>query len=316
VWRLDEGTYGTWEETKAQVLALSGDASGKKVYAPLEITTEFASGKTHTIGWKWIMDNNNNVMDTEMGNKAVDSDISAKINIKVTATQAPTSSTIPVGATYKIARTGEILSEGDNFPETTEIGDVYTYEDFTYEYTEYSVFGVTGKLYGWNPIAIDKTQETYSEILSNINKKAVTNMTKTFEDCTNMTVSPAIPNSVDCLSLAYRNCVSLTVAPTLPNNLLGMYHAFDASGIIEAPSTPETVVEMDCAYMNCTSLTTAAKIPASVIDFSHVYFGCTNLTGSVEIDSNATHYMDALEGTQITEITGTTTFKEAILATK
>jgi hypothetical protein len=87
VWRLDEGTYGTWEETKAQVLALSGDASGVKTYAPLEIAENFKAGKTHKIGWKWIMDNNNNVMDTEMGNKAVDGDISAKIVIKVTATQ-------------------------------------------------------------------------------------------------------------------------------------------------------------------------------------------------------------------------------------
>ena len=86
-WRLDEGTYGTWEETKAQVLALSGDASGVKTYAPLEIASEFTADKVHTIGWRWIMDNNNNEMDTQMGNKAVNGDLTAKISIKVTATQ-------------------------------------------------------------------------------------------------------------------------------------------------------------------------------------------------------------------------------------
>jgi hypothetical protein len=86
-WRLDEGAWGTWEETKAAILMLSGDASGVKTYAPLEIANEFTSDKTHTVGWRWIMDNNNNVMDTEMGNEAVAGDIEAKIAIKVTATQ-------------------------------------------------------------------------------------------------------------------------------------------------------------------------------------------------------------------------------------
>ena len=102
-WRLDEGAWGTWEETKAAILMLSGDASGVKTYAPLEIANEFTSDKTHTVGWRWIMDNNNNVMDTEMGNEAVAGDIEAKIAIKVTATQ------VNVDTTGLLAGDGQIV---------------------------------------------------------------------------------------------------------------------------------------------------------------------------------------------------------------
>ena len=85
-WKLDNNTWGTWESTKADILALSGDASGVKTYAPLEIATEFANGVEHTIAWQWMLDGNN-VQDTAMGNEAVDRDITAKISVKVTAKQ-------------------------------------------------------------------------------------------------------------------------------------------------------------------------------------------------------------------------------------
>ena len=85
-WKLDDNVYGSWEDCKADILALSGDASGVKTYAPLEIAEEFADGKTHTIYWRWMLDDNN-VQDTRMGNDAVDRDIEAKISVKVTARQ-------------------------------------------------------------------------------------------------------------------------------------------------------------------------------------------------------------------------------------
>ena len=47
-----------------------------------------------------------------------------------------------------------------------------------------------------------------------------------------------------------------------------------------------------------------------------IFAGCNNLTGTIKIDANPTSYLGALSGTQITEITGSTTLKEEILATK
>lgn len=93
-WRLDNGAYGTWAETKAKILMLSGDASGVKTYAPGTMEHEFANGKTHTIGWQWILDNNNDVMDTEMGNAMANGqEIKATIKVSVTARQVDTDTT-------------------------------------------------------------------------------------------------------------------------------------------------------------------------------------------------------------------------------
>ena len=86
-WKLDNNAWGTWESTKADILALSGDASGVKTYAPNTIAEEFANGKEHTISWQWLLDNNNDIMDTAMGNLAVEGDITAKIVVKITAEQ-------------------------------------------------------------------------------------------------------------------------------------------------------------------------------------------------------------------------------------
>ena len=85
-WKLDDNAYGTWADCKADILALSGDASGVKTYQALEVAEEFADGKTHTIYWRWMLDDNH-AQDTAMGNQAVYEDIVAKINVKVTARQ-------------------------------------------------------------------------------------------------------------------------------------------------------------------------------------------------------------------------------------
>ena len=86
-WKLDNNQWGTWEETKFDILALSGDVTGRKTYAPGTVATEFANGKEHTIAWQWIADAGNNEMDTLMGNEAIARDISALISINITARQ-------------------------------------------------------------------------------------------------------------------------------------------------------------------------------------------------------------------------------------
>ena len=91
-WKLDNNEWGTWTDTKADILALSGDASGVKTYQALEIADEFANGKEHTIAWQWKLDDNH-AQDTAMGNQAVDEDITAKISVKVTARQVQENTT-------------------------------------------------------------------------------------------------------------------------------------------------------------------------------------------------------------------------------
>lgn len=106
LWKLDNGTFGTWEKLMSDILSLSGTnttyVSGTteavtKQYNPDEVPGAFVNGKTHTITWKWIFDenatdketgtSNNDIGDTEMGNVAVTTDTNVVVKITVTATQ-------------------------------------------------------------------------------------------------------------------------------------------------------------------------------------------------------------------------------------
>lgn len=92
LWKLDQGTFGTWGQLLADIEALSGDASGTKEYAPGELPTAFnRTTNTHTVEWKWIFDDtatnketttaNNDANDTVMGNNGSD-----LVNLKITIT--------------------------------------------------------------------------------------------------------------------------------------------------------------------------------------------------------------------------------------
>lgn len=106
VWQLDNGTFGTWDKLMSDILSLSGTDTDynagttqavTKQYNPGEVPSAFASGKAHTITWKWIFDEhaankeagtaNNDVNDTAMGNTAVTTDTEAVVKITVSATQ-------------------------------------------------------------------------------------------------------------------------------------------------------------------------------------------------------------------------------------
>lgn len=84
-WQLDTNGYGSWDKMIADIMALSGDASGSKQYAPNTLPAAFtAADEVHTISWKWDIDGNND-LDTAMGN---DDDLAnCSIKITITATQ-------------------------------------------------------------------------------------------------------------------------------------------------------------------------------------------------------------------------------------
>ena len=86
-WKLDNGSFGTWDQLKTSILSLSGNPVGRHVYGPGEFATAFQGAQEHKISWQWIMDNNNNEMDTEMGNLALTNDLNAVIKVSITAQQ-------------------------------------------------------------------------------------------------------------------------------------------------------------------------------------------------------------------------------------
>ena len=85
----DATKYGTVDELLAAVKALSGDASGTKVYAPGQLPTAFtAADQVYTIGWVWEIGTGvaaEDEADTIMGNSQTLENVT--FTITITATQ-------------------------------------------------------------------------------------------------------------------------------------------------------------------------------------------------------------------------------------
>ncbi len=100
-WKLDEGTWGSWDDMITAIKNLSGsaDGSGTATYEAGNLPAAFSkSDDTHTISWQWLFETADDTttanvdemaaqdaIDTEMGNKAILDTCSIKITI--TATQ-------------------------------------------------------------------------------------------------------------------------------------------------------------------------------------------------------------------------------------
>lgn len=75
--KLDNGSFGTWDQLIASLKALSGNASGSKNYAAGELPEAFDTAEeTHTIAWQWAFTDSADVdgqdaIDTAMGNASV-----------------------------------------------------------------------------------------------------------------------------------------------------------------------------------------------------------------------------------------------------
>ncbi|MBR5329415.1 MAG: hypothetical protein IKV45_04330 [Firmicutes bacterium] len=90
-WKLDNGTWVDWGTFLGQVIALSGDASGTKEYAPNTLPAAFtAADDTHTVYWQWVFSTSTEMdqRDTDLGNAlANDSLAKVKLVITINATQ-------------------------------------------------------------------------------------------------------------------------------------------------------------------------------------------------------------------------------------
>ena len=192
---------------------------------------------------------------------------------------------IPDGATYTPNGGTAITGNGTNtFPDTPATGD--TYEEGYYMYT-YN----RGNYYGseWSVEIKDKNKTEYGNIISEIARKSITNMTYTFSGCKSLTTAPIIPNSVSNMYGTFWGCTSLTTAPAIPNSVTSMDSTFDScTSLTTAPEIPNSVTDMYAAFSGCTSLTTAPAIPNSVTDMRDTFSFCRSLTTVPAIPNSVT----------------------------
>jgi hypothetical protein len=158
----------------------------------------------------------------------------------------------------------------------------------------------------WEVYAIDKSKASYGEILTSIAGLPVTTMEYTFKNCTSLTDASGlvIPNSITQMTNTFDGCTNLITAPQLPNSIILMLDTFkDCTSLTTAPVIPDSVTDMALAFKNCTSLTTAPVIPSSVTNVQFLFYGCTNLTGTITINanipnvSNSYYYRNCFDGT-------------------
>lgn len=99
-WKLDEGTFGTWDDLIAAIRALSGAPGGQQVYDPNTLPVAFtATDNVHTISWQWVFEGtetydhdgnsatdelSQDEYDTYMANAADLDDVNIKIIISAT----------------------------------------------------------------------------------------------------------------------------------------------------------------------------------------------------------------------------------------
>ena len=145
----------------------------------------------------------------------------------------------------------------------------------------------------------------------------VTDMFETFCGCSSLITAPVIPSGVKNMLETFYWCSSLTTAPAIPEGITNMYMTFSGcSSLTTAPVIPSSVTSMDETFSGCSSLTTAPVIPSSVTSMDSTFLSCKRLTGTIEVNANPTSYTDCFKETQISEITGSTTLKNELLATR
>ena len=106
--------------------------------------------------------------------------------------------------------------------------------------------------------------------------------------------------TVTSISEIFRNCSDLKVSPELPNTVVDISDAFNSTGIIEAPMIPSGVTNMGSTFQNCTLMEKASKIPIGVINLQGTFMN-TKITQTPEIPYGVENMYGTFQSTLITE---------------
>ena len=122
-----------------------------------------------------------------------------------------------------------------------------------------------------------------------------------FSDCSNLTGSLYIPNSVTSIgNYAFYNCSGLTGPLNIPNYVTYMgHHAFyNCSGFTGTLTIPNSITSIGYyAFGYCSGFTGSLTIPNSVTSIeSYAFWYCSGFTGSLTIPNSVTSIGEATFG--------------------
>ena len=189
---------------------------------------------------------------------------------------------IPSGGQYIKKATKSVYEAGQNMPEKAAMGDVYKYGDYVY----------TMRKDGWAVVlgeSVEKTKESYGEIMAEIAGYPILDLNDLFKGCTNMKTAPELPDTVTEMNYTFYECAALEEVSKLPSGLVSLQYIFSGcTSLKEAPEIPTGITNMKYAFSGCTSLTKAPKLPENLKIVSYAFEGCTGITESPDIPVTVT----------------------------
>ena len=187
---------------------------------------------------------------------------------------------VPEGGAYTINSTKTVYNSGETLPcgYFPNGGDKYNQNEYVYTfYSAKSGLHIVGWNVAINPEISDKNQESYSQMVENINGEPVTSICEIFQDSSQTDLSNfVIPNSVTDLTNAFRGCTSLKSVPTIPSSVKDIYGAFYGCTALETVPDLSQCTQLEnisWAFYQCTSLSTSPEVPCSVLYSLNAFSG-------------------------------------------
>lgn len=205
---------------------------------------------------------------------------------------------IPNDVIFTNTQSGAPYYKYNYFPLTLENQDQYIYEDYLY-YFESTAGGwlvilndsyiktLFEEEYGIsNPNIVTRTQTTYKPIQKELLGSPIVGLYDTFNECTEMTVVPELPDTLIYMDSAFSGCTSLSTAPQIPASVEILYNTFsDCNSLTEPPEIPDGVTNMEATFCR-SAISKAPVIPSSVTNLTATFADCYNLSGEIEINSS------------------------------
>lgn len=159
---------------------------------------------------------------------------------------------------------------GQAFPPVSD-GDVYVFGEYEYRYNmRYSspMWYTQKTQNGWGVKVIRPSTYGLSDIIPVINGRCIKALTQTFLNCPNVDFSGlVIPKTVIYADFAFCYCTKMEKIPDF--------------------SKVEGLIDITEMFYGCRSLAdiTGFSVPASVTNMKNTFNGCTNLTGTIQVNT-------------------------------
>jgi len=209
---------------------------------------------------------------------------------------------VPEGGKYTAAD-GTVYNPGDEMPEIVTTGDVYVFGNYEYRYNQYkpilgSNWGTNETYNGWGVRCKNNVADP-GPILETINGRPITSLNGTFYKCSNITIAPAIPQTVIDLHETFDGCSSLTNIDNIviPSGVTSMQYTFGSCIKLTDLSDfviPISVTNMEGTFRQCNKLTVAPAIPANVKYINNLFLNCYSLksyAGSTDPDGDFSDFV-------------------------